>query len=354
MRFFGLRTIFKRNFASFTKNDFYGVLGLRRDAAESEIKKAYFDLAKLYHPDVNKDPEASEKFAKVNEAYEVLGDLNKRKAYDSVEFGGTKERFEGDFQENWTQDRSSMMKGDDANISMEVSFLEAAKGVEKIIEYEKKSVCKACKGSKNSQKVCVKCKGSGYSSTLGLSIMCSACQGHGKTSNHHCYTCQDLGYSAFTASESVHIPAGINTGQVLRLSNKGHQGEQSSGDLLITVLIKPHEFFKREGQNIHSTVRISLTQAVLGDEILSETIHGKVKVKIQPGTSSGDSFKIPNHGIQFLPPDSSKRGDHVVAFKVKLPKSIGFKEKGLFLELAKDEGEFTADEPPMRFKANIK
>lgn len=354
MKFFALRSIIKRNFANFVKNDLYSVLGIRKDAGESEIKKAYFDLAKLYHPDVSKDPEASEKFAQVNEAYEVLGDLNKRKAYDSVEFGGNKGGFEREFQENWNRDRSGMMKGEDASVSVEISFLEAAKGSEKIIEYEKKTVCKGCKGSKHSPKTCSKCKGSGYTSILGISVFCSACQGKGHSTKHHCGICQDLGYSSFTTSETVNIPAGINAGQVLRISNKGHQGEQSSGDLLITTQIKPHEYWKREGQNIHSTLKISLTQAVLGDEVLVETIHGKVKVKIEPGTSSGDSLKVPNHGIQFLPPDESKKGEHVVNFKLKLPKTIGLREKGLFLELAKDEGEYTADEPPVKFKVNIK
>lgn len=348
MSFLAFRTVSRRNFARLGRKDFYSVLGVAKNAADSEIKKAYFELAKNFHPDVNKDSGASEKFAQVNEAYEVLGDSNKRKAYDAVEFGGVVNEFAAD--EFW----NGNMKGDNASVSIEISFMEAAKETEKNVEFERKSVCQGCKGSKGGQKLCQVCKGSGYKSFLGIEVPCSVCKGSGHSTEHHCELCLDLGYSAYTTTESIKIPAGINSGQTLRISNKGHQGLQSSGDLLITVLLKPHQTYKREGQNIQSTVNISLCQAVLGDTIPVDTLYGKVDVKVQPGTSSGDIFKIPNHGFQFLPPEDRKKGEHVVSFKVKLPKNMGLKEKGLYLQLAKEEGELTADQPPMKFKANIK
>lgn len=343
-------TVLKRNFARLGRKDFYSVLGVEKNAAESEIKKAYFELAKNYHPDVNKDPGASEKFARVNEAYEVLGDLNRRKAYDAVEFGERNSEFVQD--EDWM--RAGNLKGEDASVTIEISFLDVVREIEKSVEFERKSVCNGCKGSKAGQNSCKTCKGSGYKTVLGVQLPCSSCKGSGSSSKRHCDLCQDLGYSSYTTTESIKIPAGINSGQTLRISNKGHQGLQSPGDLIVTIQLKPHPTFKREGQNVHSTVNISLCQAVLGDTLQIDTIYGKANLKVNPGTSSGELCKIPNHGFQYLPPEDKKKGEHVVSFKVKLPKNMGLREKGLYLQLAKEEGDLTADQPPMKFKANIK
>lgn len=382
-----------------SKKDYYSILGVSHSASEPEIKKAYFSLAKKYHPDVNKDPDAKTKFSEINLAYETLGDPEKRKTYDSTgmtadeqdqaknagfdagSFGGfnpfgggfSSSGGFGNFQDIFSEFEDFFgtgrkekvnYKGEDITISLEISFLEAVKGTQKQVELDRKGLCTTCKGTKvkpgTSPSKCANCGGRGVvffqRGPMSIQTVCTKCKGTGVVIKAYCTPCKGVGYAYSEYTETVNIPAGVNNGQSLRMANKGHhsEGEGPQGDLLIKVSIAPHPIFKREGQDIHSDVLITVPQAALGSVVEIETLYGNVKLTVEPGTNSGEQKKLVNQGVPFLPPNQNKKGDHVATFKIVIPKTLTEKQKKLYQELAKDEGNNTADTVFSKFKTFYK
>ena len=383
-----------------SKKDFYSILGVSRSASESEIKKAYFGLAKKYHPDVNKDPSAKNKFAEINTAYETLGDADKKKNYDATGMTGDEqdqaknagfdaENFAGfnpfgsgfsggsagfgnfqdifsEFEEFFSTGRKEKVnyKGEDITISLEISFLDAVKGAQKQVGIERKGVCGTCKGTKvkpgTSPSKCTNCGGRGVvffqRGPMSIQTVCTKCKGTGTVIKAYCTSCKGAGFAYTEVAENVNIPAGVNHGQSLRMANKGHfsEGGGPQGDLLIKVNVAPHPIFKREGQDIHSDISITVAQAALGTSIEVETLYGGSKLTIEPGTNSGEQKKILGQGIPYLPPNQNKKGDHVVTFKVKIPKDLTEKQKKLYQDLAAEEGSNMTEGIFSKFKSFYK
>ena len=174
---------------------------------------------------------------------------------------------------------------------------------------------------------------------ISLQAACGNCGGTGKVITSPCTACRGVGHGASRSTEAINIPAGVNDGQNLRMSSKGHQSDVGGpqGDLLIKVNVVPHPLFKRTGQDIISDVHLSVPKAALGGSVEVETLYGSVKITVEPGTNSGDQKKIQAHGVPFLPPNQAKKGDHIVNFKVKLPKHLTEQQKKLYEELSKEE-----------------
>ena len=365
------------------KKDYYSILGVSKSSSESEIKKAYFGLAKKYHPDVNKDPDAKNKFAEINTAYETLGDSEKKRLYDQTGMTGDEqdqaknagfdaEGFGGfnpfggfssqggagfgnfqdifsEFEEFFSQGKKEKVnyKGEDIHLTLEISFMDSIKGTKRQVSLERKGLCVTCKGSKikpgTSPTKCTNCGGRGVvffqRGPMSIQTVCTRCKGSGSIVKSPCTPCKGSGYSYSDVNENVNIPAGVTHGQSLRMANKGHESESSGpqGDLLIKVQVTPHAVFKREGQDILSQINIGVPQAVLGGIVEAETAYEKVKVNIAPGTSDGDKFKVLGQGIPFLPPNHHKKGDHVFTYKVNVPKKLSDKQRKLYEQLAEEE-----------------
>ena len=366
------------------KKDFYSVLGVSRSASEQDIKKAFYSLAKQYHPDVNKDPSAKGKFAEINTAYETLSDGEKKRTYDATgmtgdqqdqaknagfdadSFGGGAGGFNpfgggfssggagfGNFQDIFSEFEDFFgtgrrekvnYKGEDISITLEIPFLEAVKGTQKRVTVDRKGVCGTCKGTKvkpgTSPSKCANCGGRGavffQRGPMSIQTVCTKCKGTGTVIKSYCTPCNGAGYAYSEQNETVNIPAGVNNGQSLRMANKGHQSEGSGpqGDLLIKIHIASHPVFRRDAQDIHSDMNISVAQAALGSVVEVDTLYGTVKVSVEPGTNFGEQKKITAHGIPYLAPNQNKKGDHIVTFKVKIPKHLTEKQKKLYEELA--------------------
>lgn len=356
------------------KKDYYEVLGVSKTASDDEIKKAYRSLAKKYHPDVSKDPDATEKFKEVQEAYETLSDPQKREQYNQFghegpSFGGG--GFEGfggfggfdGFEDIISQmfgggRRSSSTNaskhGADLRTSMTISFEEAAFGVEKELSLNKHETCSSCSGlgaeSKKDIEVCTTCKGTGRVvkkqftgfGTFQTESTCSTCGGSGKIIKNKCKTCGGNGRVKKVSKIKVKIPAGIEDGQGIKLGGYGDAGYNggSNGDLYIYVNVKPHEIFEREGLNIFLEMPITFSQAALGDSIEVPTLTGNVALKIPAGTQTGTRFRLGSKGIT----RGSSVGSQYVTVNVITPTKLTNEQKELFSKLAKtnekNEGRF--------------
>ena len=373
---------FRSSGIKLAKKDYYNILGVTKSSTESDIKKAYFGLAKKYHPDVNKEPDAKNKFAEISQAYETLGNTEKRRMYDDTGMTGDEqdqaknagfdpEGFGGfnpfggfsgggagfgnfqdifsEFEEFFSAGKKEKVnfKGEDVNLSLEISFMDSIKGVKKQVSLERKSQCSTCKGSKikpgTSPTKCSNCGGRGVvffqRGPMSIQTVCTKCKGSGSMIKTPCTPCKGSGYSYTEINETVNIPAGVTNGQSLRMANKGHSPEGSGpqGDLLIRVNVAPHPVFKREGNDILSDISIEIPQAVLGGTVEAETAFGTVKVTVEPGTAAGERQKIPGQGVPYLPPNHNRKGDHVFTFKVKVPKSLNEKQRKLYQQLAEEE-----------------
>lgn len=358
--------------------DFYSVLGVAKDASDDEIKKAYRRLALQYHPDKHKgDKEAEERFKEVNEAYQVLSDKQKRAQYDR--FGSTEgaQGFGGGGFNNAGFDFSSFSgasgfadifetffgggmaggaqrtkrgprPGSDIEIALTISFEEAAFGVEKELAITKHVSCKHCHGSgaePGSKTVtCSTCNGTGEIRSIRQTIFgqmavaqpCSKCHGEGRIHEKQCTMCQGTTRVRSQENIKVKIPAGVDNDSAVRLSGRGEAGlfGGPNGDLYVHIRVTPSKKFIRHGYDIHSEAHIHLLQAILGDEMEVETIHGNVTLKIPAGTQSAKVFRLKEYGIQKL--RSSDKGDHYVKVIVDIPTKISKKEKELYLQLAKE------------------
>lgn len=349
------------------KRDYYEVLGVNKTADEKELKKAYRKKAMEYHPDRNPDnKEAEEKFKEVNEAYEILSDAEKRAAYDNYghaafEQGGMGGGF-GGFQGGFTggfggfedifgdlfgsafgggsrRQRNTAAKGSDIRYRMNISFEEAAFGVEKEITITREDECSVCHGTgakagTHPQK-CGTCGGSGQvnrqvKTPFGMMMStttCPTCQGMGEVIAEKCEKCHGSKVETKRVNKKVRIPAGIDDGATIRMSGEGNQGMRGGpkGDVYITVNVSPHKFFKREGYNVWLEIPISFVDAALGAEIKVPTLDGEVKYRIPEGTQTGTVFRMKGKGITFL--NSDRRGDQMIKVIIQTPKKLNSKQK---------------------------
>ncbi|TCS83743.1 molecular chaperone DnaJ [Tepidibacillus fermentans] len=359
-----------------SKRDYYEVLGVSKNATEDEIKKAYRKLARQYHPDVNKEPDAVEKFKEVKEAYEVLSDPNKRARYDqfghedptagfggggfggggfsSADFGDFGDIFDMFFGGGRRQrNPNAPRRGADLQYSMTLEFKEAVFGKETDITIPREEECDTCHGTgaKPGTKVetCSVCKGTGQQEVVqntpfGRIVnrrICTACQGKGKIIPHKCTDCYGTGRVKKNKKIHVKIPAGVDDGSQLRVSGEGEPGVNGGppGDLFILLHVKPHDFFERDGDNIYCEVPLTFAQAALGDEIEVPTLDGRVKLKIPAGTQTGTSFRLKGKGVPHL--RFGGRGDQHVKVVVVTPTNLTERQKELLRELGNLSGEET-------------
>lgn len=353
------------------KRDYYEVLGVSKGASDEEIKKSHRRLAKQYHPDLNKDnPDAAEKFKELNEAYEVLSDKDKRAKYDQFGFAGVDPSYGGGgaggfggfdmgdlgdlfgsfFGGGFGGGRSSSarrnapQRGDSIRQSVILSFEEAAFGCEKEISVERIEACDECGGTGaakgTSPETCPNCRGTGVvtqtqRTPLGMfqtQGACPNCHGTGKIIKKPCSKCSGAGRVRKTRKFKVNIPAGIDEGQSIQQRGQGNAGVNGgpAGDLFVSVSIRPHPIFTRDGQNVMVEIPISFTQASLGDTLQVPTIDGRVEYKVPEGTQTGTVFRMKGKGIQNV--NGRGRGDQYVRVNIEVPKNLSDKQKKLLRE----------------------
>ena len=365
------------------KRDYYEVLGVAKDASAEDIKKAYRKVTKANHPDLHPgDKECEERFKEANEAYEVLSDEEKRKKYDQFGhaafdpnagfgaggfsgfgggFGDLGDLFGdlfggfsgfGGFGGATRSNPNAPRRGDNVRAQVNISFEEAAFGCEKEITTARIEQCPDCSGSGcapgTTAEVCPDCKGSGsvrttqrtpfgMAQTMGV---CQKCRGTGKIIHQPCKTCRGLGSIRRQHKMTVKIPAGIDDGQSISRAGYGNAGVNGgpAGDLLISVIVRPHAIFEREGTNIYMEQEISFTQAALGAELELPTLDGKVKYTIPEGTQPGTTFRLRGKGVPYLRSPNT-RGDQFVTVKVGVPRSLNANQKELLRQYASAMGE---------------
>ena len=352
------------------KRDYYEVLGLQKGASADEIKRAYRQLAKKYHPDINKEPGAEEKFKEINEAYETLSDDQKKARYDQFGhedpmngfgggsgfngfggsgFGGCEDIFSSFFGGGNQRQSNGPRQGNDVEKSMTISFEDAVYGCKKKVRLTVEDECTTCGGtgaySRNDIKTCPKCKGQGRVFMVQQTIFgqsrvqttCPECNGTGKVVTKKCDTCSGRGRVRRTKDVEVTIPQGIDTGMTLRMAGCGEAGINGgpAGDLFISFTVTPHKQFKRDGSDIILEVPISFTQAALGDEIEVPTIYEPEKLRIPAGTQTGTKFRLRGKGTKNPKSPGSGKGDQYVIIRVETPTNLSSEEKELFEKLAK-------------------
>ncbi|MBI3286755.1 MAG: molecular chaperone DnaJ [Chloroflexi bacterium] len=346
------------------RRSYYEILGVDPSASEQEIKRAYRRLARQYHPDVNKGPDASERFKEINEAYEVLSDPQKRAQYDR--FGQVPPTFEpgfgfgfGDiFEELFgfpgrarRGPRSYAQRGADLRYDLMLSFEEAAFGTEKEIEIERLEVCPTCQGSGSDPgaepRRCPQCNGSGeerrarqtfFGSFISVNT-CSLCQGEGEVITRPCPECRSQRRVRRSKRLAVRIPPGIDSGYQLRLSGEGDAGTRGgpAGNLYIAVTVQPHPHFKRRNSNVLLELPINMAQAALGDEIEVPTLDGPANLSIPPGTQTGETFRLRGVGIPRL--HGTGRGDQLISVFVVVPQQLSAEQRDLLTQLARTLGQ---------------
>ena len=355
------------------KRDFYEVLGVNKNASDEEIKKAYRQAAKKYHPDLHPgDAEAEAKFKEVNEAYEVLSDKDKKARYDQfghagvdpnygaggagspfgqdIDIGDIFSSFFGGFGRR-SANPNAPRKGTDVETQLIISFEEAAKGCKKTVQYQAVTTCKDCNGT-GAEKgttpvVCSACGGRGQVTinqrtpfgNVQTSRACDRCKGRGKIVETPCRTCNGRGQVRRKKTVEVNVPAGINDEQVLNVGGHGNSGINGgpAGDLHVYISIRPHPMFERNNFDVWCKIPITFAQAALGATLTVPTLDGKVSYDIHEGTQSGDVFKLKGKGIQYL--GGRTRGDQYVEVIIEVPKNLNAKQKQLIQELDAATGE---------------
>ncbi len=348
-----------------TDKDYYRILGVPRNASQEEIKRAYRRLALKYHPDRNPgDKEAEERFKEIAEAYEVLRDPEKRRLYDlygpegvrrSTGFSGFRtvedifSTFSDLFEEffGFSTSRRAPRPGEDLRYDLTLDFLEAAFGTSKTIEIPKRVPCDRCGGSGvepgTSPKVCPYCYGRGQVSRshgfFTISTTCSYCQGEGKIITDPCQACNGEGWVKGVRKITVRIPPGVDEGTRIRVQGEGEEGEWGGppGDLYIYIHVRPHEHFRREGEDVIYRLALPFSLAALGGEVEVPTLEGSTKVKIPPGTQPGEVIRLKGKGIPRL--EGRGRGDLLIEVTIKVPKKLSKRQRELLEELAACEEE---------------
>jgi molecular chaperone DnaJ len=357
------------------KRDYYEVLGVEKGASDADIKKAYRKLAKQYHPDVNQDDKSAEgKFKEANEAYEILSDPQKKAQYDQFGHAGTDPNgfggggFNGDFDfggigdifetffggsgmGSRTRTRNGPQKGADLKYAMEIAFEEAAFGIEKDINISRMETCVTCTGTGakpgTSASTCKHCNGTGQtqvkqSTPFGQFVnvkTCDVCRGEGKIITDPCTSCGGKGKVKKPVKLKINIPAGIDDGQTISLRGEGEPGSKGgpSGDLFISIRVKSHALFQRQGNDVVCEIPITFAQAALGVELEVPTLDGRVKYSIPEGTQTGSVFRLKSKGIPFI--RGNGRGDQYVKVNVEVPKRLNDKQKNLLREFAEMSGD---------------
>lgn len=359
------------------KRDYYEVLGVQKSCTQDDIKKAFREIAKKHHPDRNPGNKESEDILKAAaEAYSVLSDPEKRQMYDK--FGtDVPGGFQGGFDPNQADIFSSMgdlfeeifggfggsgrrggggaqraRRGRDLAMEMELTLEEAAKGVTREVEIAKNIACETCSGSGakpgTQPQTCQGCNGRGMvSHSQGLfafSTTCPKCRGEGRVIKDPCESCRGSGAVHKKRKLKIEIPAGVDAGNKVQIGGEGEPGERGgpAGDLFLIIRLAEHEIFSREGEHLLVSVPIAFTQAALGATIDVPSLDGKKTLEIPAGTQSGDLFTI--RGAGFPRPGRSVRGDEIVEVRVQTPKKLSAKQKELLLELAKLDGNATAED----------
>ena len=371
------------------KRDYYEVLGVSRGASEDEIKKAYKKMARKYHPDLNPgDKTAEEKFKEVNEAYEVLSDADKKARYDqyghagvdpnfgaggfgggfdgSFDFGALGDIFGsffgGGFGGGRRTNPNAPQRGESIRMSIAISFEEAAFGCEKAVTVERYETCDTCHGNGcapgTSPEVCPDCHGTGTvqvrrQTPMGVfatSSPCPKCGGKGRIIHQPCKDCRGSGMVRKKKTIQASIPAGIDNGQTISIRGQGNAGKNGgpAGDLLITITVRPHELFRREGTSVLCEAPITFTQAVLGAELEIPTIDGKVKYTLPEGTQSGTTFRLKGKGIPSI--NGRGRGDQYVTVYIETPKNLNKEQKEALKKFAETMGESNYEEQKKFFK----
>ena len=362
------------------KRDYYEVLGVGKDADAGSLKRAYYKLAKQYHPDTNPgDKVAEEKFKEANEAYEVLSDPDKRAKYDQFghaafdpsmgggsgfggfggfggfeDFGDLGDILGGMFGGfgGGRQRRNGPIDGEDISIGVNITFEEAAFGVKKDVSYNRVCRCPDCKGSGaangEAPTTCTVCGGSGQVRRVqqmgGMSFQttgtCQSCRGSGKIIKNPCQKCRGSGFSKESKRLTVSIPAGIDHGQRIALNGQGCDGKNggATGDLIISVGVQRHNFFERDGYNLLCEIPLTVAEATLGAEIKVPTLEGEVNYTIPEGTQYGASFTLRGKGIPYVN-NSNRRGDLIFTVMVEIPKGLNDKQKDAMKAFADSCGE---------------
>ena len=347
-----------------SKRDYYDVLGINRDASEEEIKKSYRKLAMKFHPDRNPDNKGAEdKFKEAKEAYEVLSDKDKRGAYDNYGhagidpragmggggqgFGGFSDSFGDIFGEIFggaagaKSGRSSVYRGADLRYNLEITLEQAARGTETKIRIPTLEDCVTCKGSGakpgTSAKTCQACSGSGQvrmaMGPFSMAQTCPTCHGSGKVISDPCSACHGAGRVKKHKTLSVKIPAGVDTGDRIRLSGEGEAGVNGgpSGDLYVVINLREHSVFQREGNDLHCEMPISFTTAALGGDVVIPTLDGEAKIKIPSESQTGQVFRLRGKGIKGV--RSSTHGDLMCHVVLETPVRLTERQKELLREL---------------------
>ena len=357
--------------------DYYEILGVSRDCGKDELKRAYRRLARQYHPDVNKDPGAEEKFKEINRAYEVLSEPETRARYDRFgeagvsgagaagadygDMGGFADIFETIFNgfggmgtgaTAGGRRRSGPMRGDDLRLDLKLDFQEAIFGGEKEIRIPHLETCKVCSGSGakagSSANTCGTCNGTGqvrratrtpFGSFAQVSV-CPTCNGEGQVIAEKCESCGGAGRKQETKKLKITIPAGVDSGTRLRVSREGDVGVKGGppGDLYVYLAVNPDKEFRRDGINILSEIKISYLQAILGDTVKVKTVDGTEELTIPAGLQPNKVLTLEGKGVPKLGNPVS-RGDHLITVKVVIPTKVSREEKELLQQLAKLKGE---------------
>ena len=359
------------------KRDYYEVLGIDKKASQEDIKKAYRKLVKKYHPDVNKDDGAEEKFKEVQEAYEILSDDSKRSAYDQYGHAGTAGfnpgsggysdfsgfgggapfdmgdifntffgggSFNQDFGFGGQQARAKQ-GGSDVTYRVRLKFMEAMEGGEYVIKVQREEECDVCNGTgskSGKKKTCPVCKGTGQERQVRNTILgqiammgvCSRCHGTGNIVDDPCKECSGTGVKTRREDVKIKVPAGAYDGMTLRFRGGGNAGHNGSGhgDLYVEIEVETSDIFERRGNDIYSDVSIPIPMAVLGGEVNVDTVAGNVLLKIPKGTQAGTIIRLRDKGAYILN-EKGKRGDHYVRVNLDIPTRLNRREKELWEEL---------------------
>jgi molecular chaperone DnaJ len=350
------------------KRDYYEILGVEKTANQEKLKSAFRNLARKYHPDVNKEPDAEERFKEINEAFMVLSDEEKRSVYDRFGHEGLRsaggmpdwntidpfeifEQFFGGFGGFSTrQRRNSPRRGEDLYYSITLEFGEAATGVDRKLEITRDEVCERCSGNGaepgTSAETCSTCKGRGEvrqvrQTFLGSMVQvatCPDCGGAGRVITHKCSSCNGRGYERKKLTKTIPVPAGVDNGTQIRLSGEGQPGINGGprGNLYIEIKVKSHKYFRRRKDDVLLDLNINIAQATLGAEVKVPTLNGDEKLIIPSGTQPGKVFKLRNKGIPHL--RRSGKGDQMVIINVDIPSRLTSNQRQLFEQLAKTLG----------------
>jgi molecular chaperone DnaJ len=355
------------------QRDYYEVLGVPRTATPDELKSAFRRLARQYHPDVNKEPDAEERFKEINEAYAILSEPDQRAAYDRFGHAGVRNGGQGaytvdlndlgdifgdlgdlfgfgGFGRSASRSRTAPRRGADLQYRLDLTFEEAVFGLEKEIEVTRDEMCSTCNGSGakpgTSPTRCPTCNGAGevrqvrqtFIGSMVQVATCPTCRGQGETISSPCPTCNGRGLERRVRHKLVNVPAGVDTGTQIRLAGEGQPGENGgpNGNLYILINVKPHKYFKRREYDIILDLTINVAQATLGDEVDVPTVDGAAKLKIPAGTQPGEVLTIKARGVPRL--RSTGRGDQLNVINVEIPKRLDGEQRQLFEKLAKSMG----------------